>query len=100
MRDDSDGELGVTERARLRTAEREKRGRADRDGGLAAFLDLYAVVDTPRRAGPSVARAGDHHVAGFAQFGNDLGGRGGRGGSLTPLLDACNAVLAHEELRE
>ena len=31
--------------------------------GRAALRDFYTVVDTPRRAGPSVARAGDDQVA-------------------------------------
>ena len=52
-----------TQRGGLRVAQRFKRRRADGQRGLAAFGHLYTVVDTPRRAGASVARPGNHQVA-------------------------------------
>jgi len=47
----------------LRAAERKERVRDDRHARLSALCDLHTVVDTPRRARPSIARTGDNQIA-------------------------------------
>jgi hypothetical protein len=49
-------------------AQRFECGGADGHSRLAALGGFYAVVDTPRRTRPSIARAGDDQIA----FGDQL----------------------------
>ena len=58
----------MSQRARLRLAQSDERIRHHRDRGASALGDFYTVVDTPRRAGASVAGAGDHQVALRGEF--------------------------------
>ena len=62
MRDHHQRQVGRAEHARLRRAERAERVRADHRGEHAAFMHLGHVVDTPRRAGPSIGHRADDHV--------------------------------------
>jgi hypothetical protein len=62
MRHHGNGKIRCPERRLLRAPEIHESRRADREGDLAALRDLYTVVDTPRRAGASVARSEERRV--------------------------------------
>src|SRR5437867_10209276 len=70
----------------------------DRGGRDAALLELDAVVDTPRRAGPSVGDPVDHHVALAHRRLEHLVGHRERGGLLVVTDDPGYAVRAPEQL--
>jgi hypothetical protein len=100
MRNDRDRQAGVAERARLRFPERDKCSRTDRDRGRSALRYFDTVVDTPRRAGASVARARNDYVALTAELFYHFGLRRDRSRRLSALDYASDAVLAHQELAE
>src|SRR5689334_2540091 len=93
MRDDGDGQPWIAERGSLCLAERLERGRADSHGGMTAFRYLYVVVDTPRRAGPSITRSGDHEVALLRELVDYLLWGRHRSATLGALDDSANAEL-------
>ena len=62
MLDNRDREIVHSEQLGVLTPERQEGIGADGDRRDAALLELNAVVETPRRAGPSITRRGDHHV--------------------------------------
>jgi len=62
VRNHYDGKVGTAQRPRLGAPKSFKSSGADGDGRFPALRDLDAVVDTPRRTGASVARAGDHDI--------------------------------------
>src|SRR5262245_49527377 len=88
---------GIAEGARLRATQCLECGRADRERRPPALGRLDAVVDTPRRARPSIAGACDHQIA----FGAELIDRGAvcryRRRTLAYLHDALDAVLAPQQ---
>jgi hypothetical protein len=75
MVDDQQRQSGDAERGQLTDGQTlECRGR-DEAGGGTALRQLDGVVETPRRAGPSVRGAGEDDVALLAELGDDLGRR-------------------------
>jgi hypothetical protein len=80
------------ERRHLTHGEPLEHGGPDQSGGRAGLRDLDRVVETPRRAGPSVRGAGEDDVTLLRHLHDDLGG-GGRGRvGLAPVDDLRDAV--------
>ena len=94
-----DRQVAVAERFRLRASQTGESSRADRDRREPALRRLYAVVDTPRRAGPSVARARDDRVA-LAGHVLQHGVSDRHLPRLAVLDDPGHAVARHEQIRE
>ncbi len=69
MRHHRNRQVGAAQRLQLRTSKRHERSRAHDQRGVSLVCRLHAVVDTPRRAAPSVAGAGDDEVALFLDVG-------------------------------
>ena len=62
MRNDRNRECAVAQRSSLSPSKSLKRGRTNRQRDLAPLRHFYTVVDTPRRARPSVTGPGNHHI--------------------------------------
>ena len=61
--DDQQRQAGDAECSQLTDRESLEGVGPDEAGGRTEFRDLDGVVETPRRAGPSIAGAGEDHVA-------------------------------------
>src|SRR4029077_7287555 len=94
-----DRQVGDAERLRLRASEYRECRRAHRDGRKPALRPFYAVVDTPRRGGASVARAGDDDVALLREAGQHVL-RDGYLAGLAMLDHARDAVALDQDLCE
>ena len=71
VRDFDQRQTRQTEKLRLGSAQLHKNGLAQGDRRLALFLQFDGVVDTPRRARPSSAQAGDDGVTTAQKFLHD-----------------------------
>ena len=100
MLNDCDGKIGITERARLRFPQVDESCRAYREACMTTLRDFYTVVDTPRRARPSITGASDHQVAFFRKLVDiDLKGRH-RCAALRSFDDLGHAVAGDQQLGE
>ena len=100
MADKEHRQVGQPQALALPSRHRLERMRADGGRNDALALQLRCVVDTPRRTGPSVSRAGEDDVALFRECLDDLG-RGWRGGvGLASYGDAGGAVPLHQHVAE
>jgi hypothetical protein len=63
VRDLDQRQMSNAEKLRLRARQLHEDRLAERHRRLSLFLQFDGVVDTPRRARPSSAQAGDHRVA-------------------------------------
>ena len=95
--DHGDRQTGMPQGAGLGTAQRDKRGRANRHRCRAPLGHFNTVVDTPRRTGASVARARDHYITLPSQLLHDRWRGGDGGGGFAALDDAPHAILAGQQ---
>src|SRR5207249_5574201 len=95
--DDEERQSRDPEGAELTDGEALERGRPDQPRGRAGFRQLDCVVETPRRARPSVGRAREDDVARLRELGEELGRRGRRGVRLPPADDRPHPMLGGEE---
>jgi len=86
-----------TERITLGLRQCFKGVRDDSYSKRAAFLKLNGVVDTPRRAGPSISQAADNEISLRRKLVKVSLGRALLGGQLTPLDHARDPVLFFEQ---
>ena len=101
MRNHRDRQARIAERARLRPPSVTNAVEQIVTRGLSALRHFNAVVDTPRRAGPSVARAGDDHVALAGQrFDRSRGFAGTEADGLRCLTHVRDPVLAIQQLAD
>src|SRR3989441_7906706 len=82
--DDEERQPRDPEGAELADREALERSRPDQPRGRAGLRQLDGVVETPRRARPSVGRAREDHVARLRELREELGRRGRRGIRLPP----------------
>ena len=68
MFDDQERQAQDAESPKLSERQALKRGSGNEAGGGTAFGQLDGVVETPRRAGASIRRAGEDHVTLLRQF--------------------------------
>src|SRR2546426_544810 len=95
--DDEERQPRDPEGAELADREALERSRPDQPRGRAGLRQLDGVVETPRRARPSVGRAREDHVARLRELREELGRRGRRGIRLPPADNRLDAVLGGEE---
>src|SRR5205823_13979806 len=91
--DDEERQSRDAEGAELTDGEALERGRPDQPRGRAGFRQLDCVVETPRRARPSVGRTREDDVARLRELGEEFGRRGRRGVRLSPADDRPHPVL-------
>src|SRR5712692_3566536 len=95
--DDEERQARDPERAELTHGEPLERGRRDEPGRRAGLRQLHGVVETPRRARPSVGRAREDHVARLRQLREHLGRCGRRGVRLPATDDRLHPVLGTQK---
>ena len=93
MLDNDHGQAGDAEGAELAHRKPPERGRPDQAGRGARLRQLDGVVETPRRARPSVSRAGEDDVAVLGQARQDLRRGRRRGIGFATPNDGLDAVL-------
>src|SRR5262245_51189449 len=97
MLDDEQGHPRNAEGAQFTHGEPLEGGGGDQAGGRAQLGDLDCVVETPRRARPSVGRAGQDDVALLGQLGEQFRRRRRGGVGLAPMDDLANAEAVPQE---
>src|SRR5256712_2237056 len=95
--DDEERQARDPERAELTHGEPLERGRRDEPGRCTGLRQLHRVVETPRRARPSVGRAREDHVARLRQLREHLGRCGRRGVRLPATDDRLHPVLGTQK---
>src|SRR5207245_3026675 len=96
MLDRDERKPGDTERRELAPREPLEHRRADGRAGRSRLRQLDGVVETPRRAGSSVSRAGEDDVTVFRQARQDLGSGRRRGIGLAAPDHRFDAMLFGE----
>ncbi|PYN96310.1 MAG: hypothetical protein DMD91_21875 [Candidatus Rokuibacteriota bacterium] len=96
MRHRDHGQVRQPQRRRGRAAERDEGLGAENDGGNAPSLELRRVVDTPRRAGPSVGGSCEDDVGARGDL--VVVGGGMRGARLAPDADRACAGSFDQQL--
>ena len=90
---DSHWQLGHTQGAALDLPQPFKQVGAYRHAGHSSSLQLYRVVDTPRRAGASIRQADDHGVGRSHQFIQNVVPRRYRSGEFFSVDGRLDFVL-------
>src|SRR6266481_5496 len=95
--DDEQRQPGGAERCHLAHGEILEDGGPDEAGGRPALGHFQRVVETPRRAGSSVSRAGEDEITVLREPLDDLVGGGGGGIGLPPVHHRLDAEALLEE---